>query len=178
MAKNDLLRQRAEKEITIQEAGEHEVFSLEEKQQTLHELRIHQIELEMQNDELRQTQAELEAARIRYFDLYDLAPVGYCTLSEQGLILEANLTVATLLGMTRVRLIDQPLSRFIFSEDVVAYHLYRKQTHASDKPQVFELRMVRANDATFWARLESIAPSASKGRSWMPISPPPPCWAR
>ncbi len=63
----------------------------------LHELRLHQIELEMQNEELHRAKAELDAERARYFDLYDLAPVGYVTLSEQGLILEANLTVASML---------------------------------------------------------------------------------
>jgi len=64
----------------------------------IHELRVHQIELEMQNEELRRAQAELDASWARYFDLYDLAPAGYFTLSEEGLILEANLTAATLLG--------------------------------------------------------------------------------
>ena len=67
----------------------------------------------MQNEELRRTQEELEASRARYFDLYDLAPVGYFTLSEQGLILEANLTAARLLGVARGALVKQPLSRFI-----------------------------------------------------------------
>ncbi len=90
---------------------------------TFHELRVHQIELEMQNEELRRSQVELEAARARYFDLYDLAPVGYCTLSEPGLILEANLTVATLLGVARSALINQRLARFIHKEDANQFHL-------------------------------------------------------
>ena len=76
-------------------------LSPEEIRKTIHELRVHQIELEMQNEELRRAHAELNAARARYFDLYDLAPVGYCTLSSKGYILEANLTVTTLLGTAR-----------------------------------------------------------------------------
>ncbi|MEI8372104.1 MAG: ATP-binding protein [Planctomycetota bacterium] len=158
------LRQRAEEEITAREAGESEVFSLEETQHAIHELRVHQIELEMQNDELRKAHAELEAAKARYFDLYDLAPVGYCTLSEQGLILEANLTAATLLGTTRNKLVNQPLSHFIFSEDVDAYYLCRKQIFATDERQTHELRMVRANDAIFWVRLEGTAARNADGK--------------
>jgi PAS domain-containing protein len=75
-----------------------EALSLENPERVLHELRVHQIELEMQNEELRQAQALIDTERARYFDLYDLAPVGYCTLSESGLILQANLEAARLLG--------------------------------------------------------------------------------
>src|ERR1039457_4567970 len=64
----------------------------------LHELRVHQIELEMKNEELLRTHVELDAARARYFDFYDLAPEQLFVLSEQGLILEANLTAASRLG--------------------------------------------------------------------------------
>ncbi|MEI7639446.1 MAG: hypothetical protein WCJ37_19180, partial [Syntrophus sp. (in: bacteria)] len=78
-----------------------EVWSLEETRQAFHELLVHQIELEIQNEELRRAQTELESSRARYFDLYDLAPVGYVTISETGLILETNLTAATLLGVRR-----------------------------------------------------------------------------
>ena len=69
--------------------------------QMLHELHVHQIELEMQNDELQRTQEELDAIKSRYFELYDLAPLGYCTLNDQGQILEANLMATKLLGVTR-----------------------------------------------------------------------------
>ncbi len=102
---------------------------------------MHQIELEMQNEELRRPQAELDAARARYFDLYDLAPVGYCTLSEKGLILEANLTAATLLGVARGALVKQPISRFILKEDQDIYYLHRKQLFETGEPQTCELRI-------------------------------------
>ena len=92
--KTDLRKQAEKKAARLPENIE--TMSPEEIRLTLHELRVHQIELEMQNEELRRSQIELDTARARYFDLYDLAPVGYCTISEKGLILEANLTVATL----------------------------------------------------------------------------------
>ena len=88
-----------------------------ETEQTLHELRVHQIELEIQNEALRRTQVELVASQARYFDLYNLTPVGYVTLGGNGLIIDANLTAATLLGMTRSTLVGQRLSRFIHIED-------------------------------------------------------------
>ena len=111
----------------------------------------------MQNEELRRAQGELEASRARYFDLYDLAPVGYFTLSEQGLILEANLTGAGLLGVARSALVKQPLTRFILPEDQDIYYRHRKQLFETGAPQVCELRMLRADAAPFWARLEATA---------------------
>lgn len=84
----------------------------------LHDLHLHQIELEMQSEELRRVQVALDTSRARYFDLYDMAPVGYCSISEPGLIIETNLTLATLLGTARLALAGQPFSRFIFKDDV------------------------------------------------------------
>ena len=123
------LRKRAEDVFREKAAGmaeDVEALSPDEVRQTLHELRVHQIEMEMQNEELRRVQAELEASRERYFELYDLAPIGYFTLSEQGLILEANLTAASMLGGARGALVKQPLTRFILSEDRDIYYRHRK----------------------------------------------------
>ena len=119
----------------------------------LHELRVHQIELEMQNEELRRTQEELEISRTRYFDLYDLAPVGYFTLSEKGLILEANLTAAKLLGVARSALVKQPLSRFILPTDQDIHYQRRKQLLATGAPQSWELRLLRKDAGPFWAQV-------------------------
>ena len=130
-------------------------LSLEKTRQTLHELRVHQIELEMQNDELRLAQVEIDATRARYFDLYDMAPVGYCTLSEKGLIQEANLTAATMLGLARATLINQQLSRFIFNEDETLYYSHRKHLFETGKPQEWDLRMVKNDETAFWAHIES-----------------------
>ena len=88
---------------------------------------MHQIELEMQNHELCRTQQELEASRAKYFDLYDSAPVGYVTLNEKGIIVEANQTAAGLLGQERSALIGQPLTCFIAREDQNIYYLCNKK---------------------------------------------------
>ncbi len=132
-------------------------LSPQETRQTFHELYVHQIELEMQNEELRRTQVELDRARARYFDLYDLAPVGYCTLSEKGLIQEANLTAAALLGVSRNALVRQPFTKFILKEDQDIYYHRRKQLFETGAPQAFELSMVKKDGAQFWAHLEATA---------------------
>jgi PAS domain S-box-containing protein len=128
---------------------------LEVALRSLHELRVHQIELEMQNEELRRTQEELEVSRARYFDLYDLAPVGYVTLSEKGLILEANLTAAKLLGLARSALIKQPLSRFILPQDQDTYYLHRKALLETGAPQAWECRLLKKDAGPFWAQVEA-----------------------
>ena len=149
------LRRRAEEKAHTDEAQAQKPLSPKESGRLLHELQVHQIELEMQNEELRRAQSELEAARARYFDLFDLAPVGYFTLSEQGLILEANLTGAGLLGVERRALVKKPLTRFILPEDQDIYYRHRKQLFETGAPQVYELQVLRADAASFWARLET-----------------------
>ena len=134
-----------------------EALSPRDMRQTLHELRVHQIELEMQNEELRRTQAQLDTARARYFDLYDLAPVGYCVVSLEGLILETNLTATTLLGQPRAALVKQPITRFILKEDQDIYYMHRKQFFETSQPYECDLRMVKKDGTSFWAHLAAIA---------------------
>ena len=95
------LRERAERITGADEPPSLGPPSPEEAGRTLQEPQVHQIELQMQNEELRRAQVELDAERARYFDLFELAPVGYVTVSDKGLILEANLTAAHLLGVDR-----------------------------------------------------------------------------
>ena len=160
------LRRRAE-EMDRGEAAQWpenlEGLSPAETWRTLQELRVHQIELEMQNDELRRRQAELDASRARYFELYDLARVGYCTVSQQGLILEANLTAAGLLGVARGALATQRLTSFILREDKDLYYLYRRQLFETGEPQGCELRMVKKGGTAFWVRLEGTAAEDAGG---------------
>jgi PAS domain S-box-containing protein len=158
------LRQRAE-EVLRQQPEELREMPPGDIQHLIHELQVHQIELEMQNDELRRTQRELEASRDRYSDLYDFAPVGYFTLSEKGLILEANLTVATMLGVERGRLVKQPLSRFIASEDQDIYYFHRRKLFETQAPQVCEMRMGTKDGAQFWARIEATVTVDSEGQA-------------
>jgi PAS domain S-box-containing protein len=133
----------------------------------IHELRVHQIELKMQNDELCRAQAELNATRERYFDLYNLAPVGYFIVSHEGRILEANLTGVILLGVPRAALVKQPITRFIFNEDQDVYYLHRRQLLATGKAHTCELRMVKTDGTAFWVRLTATTqdPSTSSGHA-------------
>ena len=128
-------------------------LSHEETRHALHELRVHQIELEMQNAALRRTQVELVASQARYFDLYNLTPVGYVTLGGNGLIIDANLTAATLLGMTRSTLVGQRLARFIHKEDQDVSYRSQKHLLETASSQACELRMIKQDGTEFFAGL-------------------------
>ena len=149
-----------------------ESLSVEEIRRRFHELRVHQIEIEMQNQQLQQAQVALTASQMRYFDLYDMAPVGYCTISKQGLLQEANLKASSLLGLARAELVGQRFSRFILTEDNDGYFLLRKRLFESSEPQECELRMVQSDGTTFWAHLSATLAQDTSGApvSWIMLS--------
>ncbi len=152
------LRRRAEERLRAVVSLEPRARTIEETADLVHELRVHQIELEMQNEELRLAHEALEVSRARYFSLYDLAPIGYLTLSEAGLIEEANLAAAGLLGTARKDLIRQPLTRFISPADQDILYRCRQRLWPRGEPQSCEIRLRRADeapDAPVWVRLET-----------------------
>ncbi|MCF7674136.1 MAG: PAS domain S-box protein, partial [Akkermansiaceae bacterium] len=134
-----------------------------EMRRLLHDQQMYRLELEMQNDELRRTQAELDIARERYFDLYNLAPVGFLTLSRKMVILETNFTAATMLGTTRKELTLRSFFRFIIQEDQDYHYRHTKKLFETREPQVCEVRMVKADGTRFWVRLEASVVQGDEG---------------
>jgi PAS domain S-box-containing protein len=128
----------------------------------VHELQVHQVELEMQNDELRRTQLGLEEASDRYLDLYDFAASALLTLSERGDVLEANLAAAALLGLERRKLLEQKFSCFIPADAQNTFHLYCQQVLHSGIKQIRELTLKSATGRRLTVRLEGIAAQGPK----------------
>lgn len=129
----------------------------DEVSKLLRELRVRQIELEIQNEELRQAQIQLAHSRDSYSDLYEWAPVGYLTLDTQGLICQANLTAAKMLGVETPSLIGRKFSDFVGEESQDAWHLHRRAIFAEPQPSACELRMAADNDKPTFYRLQSSA---------------------
>jgi PAS domain S-box-containing protein len=162
---------RAQAEMSVQKrmsriADHLDDLSPEEIKRIFHELQVYQVELEIQNEELRRAQLEIDETKRRYFDLYDMAPIGYFTLNDKGLIMEANLSASTMLGLPCTHLLKQAISRFILKEDQDIYYLYSKKVFESGKPQSCELRMVNEKKMPFWVHMVS---STGKDADGTPI---------
>ncbi|MBK8986094.1 MAG: PAS domain S-box protein [Chloroflexi bacterium] len=163
---DDAMRRQAEAAAAValpQIPTDPAALSPETLYQLLHELQTNQMELQLQNEELRRTQMELDQSRARYAELYDLAPIGYVSLSEQGVILEVNLTFANLLGVARESLEQRPFSQLILPADQHIYFQHSRQFFTTATPQVCELRLARANSDFFWARLEGVQAQSADG---------------
>jgi diguanylate cyclase (GGDEF)-like protein/PAS domain S-box-containing protein len=156
-----LLRERAEtveRERSSRWPEELNKLSVAAANEIIHELRVHQIELEMQNDSLHLAQELLAQSQARYVALYDLAPVAYFTVDSNGVILQANLTAASLLGVSRETLLQQSLSAFVVNEDEDNFYLFRHKTLNSEKnvSTICELKIRRSDNTLFWAHLVGI----------------------
>lgn len=134
------------------------------KQEIIHNLRTHEIELENQNEELRKTQLKLESLRDKYFNLFNFAPVGYFTIDKNGIILEANLTGANLLGVEGRRdLIKKSFSCYVAEDYQDVFYSHRKRLFKTSESQVCELKLVKKYGVQFYARLKSSVVKDSEG---------------
>ena len=138
--------------------------SPEEVQQLVHELEVHRIELETQNEALREAQHELEASRDRYVDLYDFAPVGYVTLDEAGSIRGINLTTAKLLGVQRSQLVGKPFASLVARAHKTAFRSHVRQCFAERQEGMAEVLLTLREDRSVWVQLRS-APAEDADRT-------------
>ena len=138
-------------------------LSHEDVQKLVHELQVHQIELEIQNEELRQAQIKVEELKDRYLDRHDLAPVGYLTLDRNGVILEANLTSANLFGVERGLLIGKLLASFVNEEDGDVLHLHFRQVRETQAKQTCDIRLTRKDRSQIPVRLHSLTVKGHDG---------------
>lgn len=150
------LRQRAEEQLLRNPVTASK--DAPESLRLLHEMQVHQIELEIQNQSLLDTQAELENALARYTDLYEFAPVGYVTLDSAGRIEEINLTAATLLGAERMTLWQSRFTMLVSREDADAWHrfLVSMQDDGGETRRTVELSLLRHDGRTFPAQLDCV----------------------
>ena len=162
-AKATALRRRAEERLRTTKR-EVAAMSTKDVQQLVHELQVHKLELEMQNDELQRAQVELAASRDRYADLYDFSPVGHLTLDGQGNILEANIQAGTLLGLSRNKLSGQSLARLIAGEDQDTFHHHAREVLEGGAQRVCEVRLRRESGGSCCLLLKSLAQPDESGR--------------
>ena len=148
----------------MQEKSSHDLkISSDNLQKTEADLQIHQTELVAQNEELLRTQRDLEVSHDKYFELYDLAPAGYLTLGEHGLIINANLTAATMLGVDRQQLEKTPISRYIVKDDQDIFYHCRHELVKTGERQSCELRLLQTGGSPFRVQVVAVPLQDVKG---------------
>jgi PAS domain S-box-containing protein len=153
--RDDDLRRRAEEAIDgkpVDLVGLH----TDDIQFLLHELQVHQAELAIQNEELRRVQEDLEISRDLYADLYNFAPSGYCTLSEKGRILNANQTLADMLGVDQEKLLHRLLSDFVDGDDQDNCYLHCQRALTGHRREESEIQLVKRSGERMIVRIESV----------------------
>jgi PAS domain S-box-containing protein len=160
------LRRRAEERLREQRPATSRAPSDADTQRLVHELQVHQIELEMQNEELQQARDEMEAGLEKYCDLYDFAPVGYLTLDREGTIREANLRIASLLGIERSRLVNRRFRLCVSASDRPAFNLFLTQLFESKAKGGCEITLLKEGEPPIAVRFQAaVAASGQECRA-------------
>lgn len=128
----------------------------------LHELQVHQVELEMQNEELMQVREDLELALRQYIELYDFAPVGFATLTQDGTILNSNLAFSYLLGSERKTLINQRFGSYVSIEHHTSFYVFLDKVFSSGNKETVELVLKQSTGDPKWVQLEAIVDFSGK----------------
>ena len=152
------LRRRAEDAIAKAESPAAQCDrKLDDTLRLVHELEVHQIELEMQNAELRRSRDEFETLLDKYADLYDFAPIGYVTLDDKGAICAANLTGARHLGIDRSRMVGKRFGQFIADDDRAPFSEFLDKVFMTKNRELCEMKLIRENDPPLFVRIEAVA---------------------
>jgi PAS domain S-box-containing protein len=150
------LRCRAEARLTGQRTEDRGQKTKLETARLVHELQVHQIELEMQNEELQQARARAEELLAQYTDLYDFAPTGYFNLAADGTILAVNLTGARLLGLDRAQLLKRRFGLLVAEADRPRLNACLEKTFAGTDRQCCEVALLRAETEPLFVRVEAV----------------------
>ncbi len=165
------LRRRAEKRLQARQVKTDPAMTKADTQRLVHELQVHQIELEMQNAELQLARDRMEPLLEKFTDLYDFAPVGYFSLDAQGRIQEVNLTGAGLLGVERSRLLQQSLQRFIAPPTRRVFLNFLERTFAGNEKQICEAALQKPDGSAFWADFHALsALSPADTQKWCRVA--------
>lgn len=162
MDKNQELRNIAEKRLREKKEKLHELP--ENVDALIHELQVHQIELEMQNEELRDSRAQLEKLHEKYYDLYDFAPVGYFTLDLISKVIEVNATGANLFGFRKEKIIENFFKFYVTNESKESFQYHSNKALNEMEKQTFEIGLIRKNGIIFDAHIELLPYFEDKNR--------------
>ena len=152
--KLEKLRKKAEE--TVKKQYDHKINQSKDIDELFHELKVHQVELEMQNEELRQAQIKLEDSQRKYFDLYNFAPDGYFTLDKEGIILEVNLKGASLLGVERLNLNKTAFIQYIAPDNQNKFYHHLQKVLETRTNDTIDLKLIKKDNNIFYAHLETM----------------------
>jgi PAS domain S-box-containing protein len=159
------LRVRAEKRLKKRGSRGNQALSPEGEQRVIHELQVHQIELEMMNEELKESSRIAEEAQVKYQALFDFAPVGYLSLGKAGMILELNLTGSLILGMPRAHIVGRRFQSFLTRESIPVFNAFAKKVLGSADKQTCELGISSNGGEGRFFRIEGIASAGENGEA-------------
>jgi len=157
------LRSRAEEKFAI--LPKRKTVTRVDAEKLVHELQVHQIELQMQNEELQQAIARVEEMRNRFADLYDFSPAGHVTLDDKGVIIEANQTIAVLMGHDRGGLLHKPFLSFVSVEARDSFLTYFLRCTTSNARSTIETVISRKDNSVFHAQIETMGFNSSDWRA-------------